>query len=287
MYPYLFGWEKLPTYGVLLAAGLLAAVLLYKFICAKKKVDDASYTFYSLLAIVSIAMGLIGAFAFQAIYNAIYNAINHTNEKGGLTFMGGLVTGVAVFILGSLIFAKGKVKRDFYECASYAAPCIVTGHIFGRLGCFCAGCCYGKPTSSFLGVLFPGDTQKVFPTQLFEAAFLAVLLAVMLVLLFRFDRYKILLPLYAVAYAVWRFAIEYLRGDYRGTFIPGLSPSQVQSIILLIVGVTVALLVFVFDIIPFAKAKDPAPKRIADAAEPTDIPFPAETESSDSEHEEK
>lgn len=273
MYPYLFGVERLPMYGILLAIGLLSAVLLFKLICAKKKVDDNTYTFYSLVAIISIAMGLIGAFVFQAIYNAIYNAVNHltgsAKESGGLTFMGGLITGVVVYILGTLFFAKGKVKRDFFECASYAAPCIVAGHMFGRLGCFCAGCCYGKETNSFLGVQFPGDSYKCLPTQLFEALFLAVLLAVMLVLLFKFDRYKLLLPLYALSYAVWRFCIEYARGDYRGTFIPGISPSQAQSILLLLVGAALIVLVYKFGIIPFAKAKDPVPKPAAAEADTT------------------
>lgn len=251
-------------YGLLLAVGLLVAVVLFKFICGRKKVDDNTYTFYSLLGIISIALGLLGAFVFQAIYNAIYNAVNHLSgaakESGGLTFMGGLVTGVATFVLSTLIFAKGKVKRDFFECASYAAPCIVVGHMFGRLGCFCAGCCYGKRTDSWLGIRFPDDPYKVLPTQLFEAVFLAVLLAVMLVLLFRFDKYKLLLPLYAIAYAVWRFCIEFVRGDYRGAKFLGMYPSQIQSVVLLLAGAAVTLLVFKFGIIPFAKAKDPAPK---------------------------
>lgn len=276
MYPYLFGITWLPLYGILLAVGLLGAMLLFKFICYKKKVDDKTYSFYSLLAIVSIAMGLLGAFAFQAVYNAIYNAVNHLSgpgkETGGLTFMGGLITGVTVFVLGTLFLARGQIKRNFFVCASYAAPCIVLGHMFGRLGCFCAGCCYGKPTNSKLGVVFPdlkiaawypeyaATGGRAYPTQLFEAIFLAVLLAVMLFLLFKFDYHKILLPLYGTAYAVFRFFIEYVRGDYRGSVIPGITPSQFQVILLFLVATALAVLVYRFHIIPFAKAKDPAPK---------------------------
>lgn len=272
MYPYLFGVEELPMYGILLAVGLLAAVLLFKIICNVKKVDDKTYTFYSLLAIVSIALGLAGAFGFQALYNAIYNAVNHltgsARETGGLTFMGGLITGVVVFVLGTLFFAKGAVRRNFYKCASYAAPCIVLGHMFGRLGCFCAGCCYGKPTTGKLGIVFPdlrdyphaypefaATGGRAYPTQLFEAIFLAVLLAVMLLLLFRFNNYKLLLPLYGMAYAVFRFCIEFLRGDYRGT-VTGITPSQIQVILLCAAAITLAVLVYGFNIIPFAKAKD-------------------------------
>ena len=257
-------------YGILLALGLLGAVLLFKFICAKKHVDDDSYTFYSLLGIVSIALGIGGAALFQAFYDFIETGIF---EFSGLTFMGGLITGVVSFILGTLIFAKPAVKRNFFKCGSFVAPCIVLGHMFGRLGCFCAGCCYGKPTNGPLGVVFPdlrdypryyteyaATGGRAYPTQLFEAVFLAVLLAVMLVLLFKFDRYGILLPLYGVAYAVFRFCIEFIRGDERGSFIPGLTPSQTQAIVLFVAAVTLAVFVYGLHIVPFAKAKDPAPK---------------------------
>lgn len=273
MYPYLFGNSHLPMYGILLGVGLLAAVLLYKLICHIKKVDGKSYNFYSLLAVISIACGLGGAALFQLLYDYIawvQGGKVGKFEGGGLTFMGGLITGVAIFIAGAVLFAKGKVKRDFYECASYAAPCIVIGHIFGRLGCFCAGCCYGKPTSSALGVVFPdlrdypysypeyaATGGRAYPTQLWEAIFLALLLAVMLVLLFKFDFYKLLLPLYGIAYAVFRFGIEFVRGDDRGSFIPGLTPSQLQVLVLAAVAIALAVFVFGLHKIPFAHAKDP------------------------------
>lgn len=250
-------------YGILLAVGLLSAVLLFKIICNVKKVDDKTYTFYSLLAIVSIAIGILGAAIFQAFYDMIelYRTQKILKfEFTGLTFMGGLISGVLAFVLGTVIFAKGQVKRNFFECASYAAPCIVLGHMFGRLGCFCAGCCYGKRTDGIFGVRFPGDAYNVYPTQLFEVAFLAVLLAVMLVLLFKFKMYKPLLPIYGISYAVYRFLIEFIRDDSRGALIPGLTPSQFQVIILALAAIALAVLVFGYNIIPFAKAIDPAPK---------------------------
>lgn len=284
MYPYLFGVEALPTYGFLLAVGLLAAVLLFKFICAKKKADDDAYTFYSLTGIISIALGIGGAVLFQSFYD-MFDRIRLGQgvsfKLGGMTFMGGLITGVISFVAGTAIFAKPKVKREFFRCGSYAAPCIVIGHMFGRLGCFCAGCCYGKPTDSALGVVFPdlrdypysypayvATGGRAYPTQLFEALFLAVLLAVMLFLLFKFDNYKILLPLYGMAYAVFRFCIEFLRGDHRGTLIPGLTPSQTQVIVLAAVSVALAVCVYRFDIVPFANCKDKPQVAAAEQAPP-------------------
>ncbi|MDE7394753.1 MAG: prolipoprotein diacylglyceryl transferase, partial [Clostridiales bacterium] len=137
MYPYLFGQEALPMYGICLAVGLLAAMLLFKIICKKKNVDNDTYGFYSLLGIISIALGILGAMLFQSVYDLIDQAVHGEKVRfsfGGMTFMGGLVTGVVVFVAGTAIFAKGKVKRGFFTCASYAAPCIVLGHFFGRIG---------------------------------------------------------------------------------------------------------------------------------------------------------
>ena len=260
MYPYLFGWERLPTYGVCLAVGLLGAMLLFRFLCKKKAVDDDVYAFYSLLGIISIALGILGAMLFQSVYDMIERAVSGEKvrfEVGGMTFMGGLITGVLVFILGTVFFAKGKVKRGFFACASYAAPCIVLGHFFGRIGCFCAGCCYGKATDGPLGVRFPDLPHKVLPTQLFEALFLAALLAVMLVLLFRFNQSKLLLPLYGFAYALFRFCIEFARGDERGTLIPGLTPSQTQSLLLFAVAAVLTVFLYKLKKIPFANAPLP------------------------------
>ena len=131
------------------------------------------------------------------------------------------------------------------------------GHLFGRIGCFCAGCCYGKPSSGPFGVKFPDLAQKVLPTQLFEALFLAALLAAMLGLLLRFDQYKLLLPLYGFSYAIFRFCIEFARGDERGTLIPGLTPSQTQSLLLFAVAAVLTRFVYKLKRLPFANAPLP------------------------------
>lgn len=287
MYPFLFGIKWLDMYVILMIAGMFAAILFFKFVCGKKKVDDKTYNFYSLLAIVSIAVGVVSAFLFQSIYNWIESGFK-AFKLGGLTFMGGLIGGVATFVLGTVLFAKGEVKRNFWQIANYAAPCIVLGHMLGRVGCFCAGCCYGKPTHSFLGIVFPALRDypntypdyvatggRAYPTQLYEALFLAVLFTVMVILLFQYKKSGFLLVLYGFAYAVFRFLLEFVRGDDRGFRFLSLYPSQWQSIVLLLVTLALTLLVYKFHIVPFAKAPDPPPAPAAEpladtAAEPTE-----------------
>ena len=117
-----------------------------------------------------------------------------------------------------------------------APCCILIAHAFGRVGCFFAGCCYGKETDSFLGVKFPNLPNPVHPTQLYEAAFLFLLFAICFILLMKKD-FKHNLTVYLIAYGIFRFFIEYLRADDRGEFIPGISPSQFWSILMVVIGV--------------------------------------------------
>ena len=68
----------------------------------------------------------------------------------------------------------------------------------------------------------------------------------MIVLLFVIH-FKYNISVYLISYGIWRFVIEYFRGDYRGSLIPGLSPSQFWSIVMVIGGVAIFFLYKYFD----------------------------------------
>jgi phosphatidylglycerol:prolipoprotein diacylglycerol transferase len=123
------------------------------------------------------------------------------------------------------------------------------GHGLGRLGCFFAGCCHGRPSATAAwGVVFPIGSPSyiehlenhliqpgqaalpVYPTQLWEAGFEFFLFA----LLFLWRPYKYfhgqLFLLWMIFYPVGRAYIEHFRGDsIRGVYI--LSTSQYISIL--------------------------------------------------------
>jgi phosphatidylglycerol:prolipoprotein diacylglycerol transferase len=121
--------------------------------------------------------------------------------------------------------------------------CIVHG--FGRLGCFMAGCCYGLPTDSFLGVIFSDPKcaaplhTPIHPTQLYEATFIFLLMTALLVLRQRkiFDGQVFLV--YLVAYACGRSVIELFRGDFERGFVIKDIISISQFISLLIIAAAV------------------------------------------------
>ncbi|MDR2202694.1 MAG: prolipoprotein diacylglyceryl transferase [Clostridiales bacterium] len=260
MYPYLFGIESpfFDMYTILIIVGILAAVVLFKFLNKRFATADKVYNFYSLLGLVAIGAGLVCSFLFQQVYNLIESARDGTKyEPVGVTFYGGLIGGVLTFILGTLFFAKPDVKKEFWSVANLAAPCIVIGHAFGRYGCYCAGCCYGKPVAAnHFGIAFPQAGRRVIPTNLYEALFLTALAAAMLILLLRSKKTDPQLLVYAFAYAIFRFIIEFYRGDDRGVLIPGLSPSQWWSIAIFLTASALAFYVYYLKRVPFSGRAD-------------------------------
>ena len=224
-------------YGVMIAVGILCAFLTLFYLTKKKGVDVRFTDFIFYNGIASIAVGFGFATLFQSTYNYIKNPSAGFELGSGMTFIGGLIGGVACFLAIYFIFRK-KYTARLYEVISLLPCSILIAHAFGRIGCFFAGCCYGKETDSFLGVQFPDLPHPVHPTQLYEAAFLFVLFAVSVYLILKKD-FKHNLSLYLIAYGVFRFLIEYVRGDDRGELVGFVSPSQFWSILMVVAGVAI------------------------------------------------
>jgi phosphatidylglycerol:prolipoprotein diacylglycerol transferase len=123
---------------------------------------------------------------------------------------------------------------------------VVLGQSIGRLGCFAAGCCFGKPATVAWAVTFrdlyaaravgtPIDTP-LHPTQLYEsfATFLIFLALLAIAKRKTFDGQVALS--YVLLYSVARFLIEFFRGDVaRGSVFGGaLSTSQFLAILLVL-----------------------------------------------------
>lgn len=81
--------------------------------------------------------------------------------KGGITFLGGCLSGLIVFGLLFFFFLK-EHRMIFFKITNIVVCAICLGHAFGRIGCFCAGCCYGAVTESPIGINFPGEGYKYY-----------------------------------------------------------------------------------------------------------------------------
>ncbi|MFO1484678.1 MAG: prolipoprotein diacylglyceryl transferase family protein [Verrucomicrobiaceae bacterium] len=231
MYPKLFNQPYLNTNGICIGIGLILCFAVGRHFVRVKKMNRDFARALERNAYFAIAFGFFSAAVFQAWYDYIEHPAAGFHITGSVTFLGGLIGGVATFLAGYFAFVRPKHGPRMVEVGAIAALCISIAQACGRVGCFFGGCCYGKPTSSWLGVRFPKLNHPAMPTQLFEAAFLFFLFAVMFHLVKR--GFTQSFALYMAAYGVFRFFIEFIRDDPRGRLIDPLSPSQTISLLMI------------------------------------------------------
>lgn len=237
MYPYviIFG---MTLYDIFLAIGVVSALLIVRLFADYDKVSAKLFNFILLTGACAIGLGYFSAVLFQAIYNWLGGEVFVINTSTGATFLGGLVGGVTVFLLGYFVIGHFVFKdkqniKYFPRLLDVAAVCITSAHGFGRIGCLMAGCCYGAETDSWCGIYHVALEAKVIPMQLFEAIFLFTLSIILAVLVYK--HIPGTMSIYMVTYGIWRFVAEYFRDDYRGsTFVDFLTPSQLTALILFI-----------------------------------------------------
>lgn len=239
MFPYLpeiFG-IKIPTYGLMtaLAYGLAIyyCVKNRKYLGVSKEVL-ADILFYIILG------ALIGGKIFYIFFNWDSFCASTLIEKirFGFVFYGGFIGA----IIALLLCVKNK-GITLIKAMDFFAPALALGHAIGRIGCFLAGCCYGKPTHSLLGVMFNNPDTLVphhlqhthlYPTQLFESI-ANFILFIILAKIYKSQKKQGTTALtYIMGYALIRFIIEFFRGDDRGSSLLGLYPSQIIALILFI-----------------------------------------------------
>lgn len=244
MFPELFRIGNFPinTYGVFLALAFLCAILIAVKLAArdglpKEKIYDLSL--WMLLA------SLIGSKVLMFFTEPEYR--DHPLQLISLDFLrsGGVFYGGLIGAVLTGYFLMRHYKLPWWKTADACAPGIAVGNFFGRLGCFSAGCCWGKPTTRPWGVKFTELGHEItgvpidvplHPTQLYES-FSMLIVFFFLLWLHKHKRFNgQVILLYALLYSVIRFLIEFLRDDPRGdvfglTTRTGLSTSQLISIV--------------------------------------------------------
>ncbi|HUK25695.1 MAG TPA: prolipoprotein diacylglyceryl transferase [Terriglobales bacterium] len=248
MFPRLFhiGSFNVPTYGFLVALGVLIGLWISVRNSQKQGIDpDHAWN----LGILVVLCGILGAKILYIINDwSTYAA--HPGEifslstlQAGGVFSGGLIAA----LLAAAWYIRKHHMPALGTCDAFA-PGLALGHAIGRIGCFSAGCCYGKPTTHWWGVTFTSPlaaelvgtplNQKLQPTQLFESA---VELANFFLLTWMLKRKKFegqVFGAYLVLYGVARYFLEFIRDDPgRGSVFGGImSGTQLISIFLVITG---------------------------------------------------
>lgn len=239
MYPFIpIGGEQISVYSLCTCAGASVMFLMLSKML-RKKLLLSKYIGITPFALLGVLTGAIG---FGILSNCLAVLLNEGTidwenciKNAGIVYLGGLLGG-----LGAIRIACCIKERDFREIADILGIVIPLFHAFGRIGCFFAGCCYGKEYTGFLAIPYrvdiSGEWIMRFPTQLLEAAFEFV---VFLIHFIRYHKnptaYNSLLNQYLVCYCIFRFVIEFWRGDeMRGVFC-GVSFSQAVCVVILVV----------------------------------------------------
>src|SRR5215471_13203328 len=235
--PY-FGTITIYTYGVLLAAAYLLGLQLALTRAKARGLDSTKVMDLGIYIIISALVGaklLLLVTDFQTFKSNPAELFNLLREGG--VFYGGLIVAVLV----ALWYIR-RVGLPLWTTCDVFAPGIALGHVIGRLGCFFAGCCFGRPTTVPWAITFRDPLAAanvgtplnipLHPTQLYEAG--AELLILLLLLATERTGRRFAgrtFWLYMLLYSVSRFIIEFYRGDDRGT-VGMFSTSQFISILL-------------------------------------------------------
>jgi phosphatidylglycerol:prolipoprotein diacylglycerol transferase len=228
----LFGFHQtIYTYALLIVLGTIAASLYTKWRAKKELgIADLSNNLFYLVFLAGFVGGKLFFYLERPVYYFNKPSLMLDNFSGGFVFYGSFL-----FIFPVLIWYLKKYKIPVLPMLDILAITTLIVHGIGRLGCFFGGCCYGKPTDSFVGLVFPKTHGvKVHPSQLYEITALLII-AIILLYIKRKQQFKgQLFILYVIFYAVVRALLELFRGDKRGFIIDGvLSHAQFVALILI------------------------------------------------------
>ena len=248
MHPILFqsGPVVIYTYGILVAAGVLLGLWYARRQAPRAGLNPEKvwnlgiYMILSALVMAKIWLVFSDWDFYMAHPRQIFSIA--TFQSGG-TFYGGVVG--ALLVVGIYTYVQRMPVLPLLDTFSAAVP---LGHTIGRLGCFAAGCCYGKPTEVAWGVIFSNPNAarlagtplgvRLHPTQLYEAA-AEFLNFIILVWIGGRQRFRgQILGAYLFLYGIERGIIEFFRGDPGRTmmFHDSISLMQIVSMFFILTG---------------------------------------------------
>lgn len=223
-------------YGLMIAIGFVAAYLLSDYRAKKRGLD--SDTIFGILwcAILGGAIGARLLYYIVSIKDIVKDVSVIWDFTHGFVVYGGIIGGVAA----GYLYCRIK-QEPFVKYFDLVMPAVALAQGFGRIGCFFAGCCYGRETKSAFGIVFKESAYapngvKLIPTQLLSSAGDFMIAGI----LFWYGRKQRpdgrVGALYMLLYGIGRFLIEFLRNDYRGS-IGFISTSQLISVVVVVTGV--------------------------------------------------
>lgn len=221
-------------YGLMIAIGIACALAAGIWQAKRKGLNpDEVYN----LTFVCVITGMLSAKLLYCIVewkDFIADPIGVLGSDGFVVY-GGIIGGT---LLAGLYTKIRKIS--FWRYFDLVLPAVAIAQGFGRIGCFLAGCCYGRETDSFIGIAFTNSNYApngvpLVPTQLISSACCFIMAALLFIYSSKDRPVGRTGALYLIMYSIGRAVIEFFRADHRGN-IGVLSTSQFISIFILIIG---------------------------------------------------
>jgi phosphatidylglycerol---prolipoprotein diacylglyceryl transferase len=211
--PVLFriGSLEITSFGAMVALGALAGLWVFRRELSRAGLPDAALD----AAVYGLVGGLLGAkllYVFEHLEDGSFLSL--FLDRGGMSWFGGFVGG----LLAGFLTIRAK-RWPLVPILAAAAPALAIGQMIGRIGCFLVGDDYGRPTSLPWGVAFPRGLpptiDRVHPTQIYEAIFLAILAWGLIRWRRKGVSDRAVLGRYLLLAGAFRFALEFVRVNTR------------------------------------------------------------------------
>jgi phosphatidylglycerol:prolipoprotein diacylglycerol transferase len=224
------GSLSIGSYGAMVALAFLVATYVWYQRAKKESISSKIIIEFALILLIS---GLIGARLFHTLQHIKSNGFIFRN--GGLTYYGGFVSAS----IAGFIYLRSK-ELPISKMMDIITPSLAIGEAIGRIGCFLAGCCFGKPTDSVLCVTYPEKSltytllkgQCSYPTQVFTSIILFLVFIILIII----SKWTIfsgqLFLIYAIIHSIQRFFIDFFRLYSPEEYIGNLATSQLISLII-------------------------------------------------------
>lgn len=240
--------KEIAMYGLCILMGLIIGIFLATLRSKKTEVEKEDVLYASLLGSVGIAAG--GKILYLiTIAKPLWEKRIFLFEnkeflfhllQGGFVFYGGLIGAFVVIFIYCRAY-NINIEKMFLAIL----PSVPLIHAFGRVGCFCAGCCYGIPYGGPMHIIFERSPVAplgvaLFPVQLVESGVNMIIYIILEIIVDKTKSIRIALSTYLITYGIMRFFLEFLRGDKARGILFELSTSQWISLVM-VLGAFIAL----------------------------------------------